>query len=302
MTEKISANGVYDLTMAQYHGQPCVGPSISGSGLVAMERYCPARFYAESSLNPARAPEKDTAAMGVGRAAHCLILEGEEAFLKQVIVKPEDYDGRTKAGKEWMADQELRLAKGHTIITWSDWLMIRAMAKAIADDPRASKAFSDGLPEKSLIWQDSLTGIWLKARPDWLPNNSRFVPNYKTAACAKPSAFKRSAFDLGYDQSAALTIDGLREVCGITDPVYYFVVQEKEPPYLVSIVTMEDADLDWARLLNRRWLDVAAECLRTGHWPGYSDEAVSIRRPAYQEQELNRRHEAGEFVNTVIGG
>jgi hypothetical protein len=297
----ISKPGIYDLSNEAYHGQPCVGPSISGSGLTMMEQFCPARFWEVSSLNPNATPEKQADGFSVGKAAHNLILEGEEAFLRDVIVKPEGHNGSTKKGKAWLAEQAERIKARATLINHDEWMMIKAMADAVARDPRASKAFTDGRPEQSLIWQDRQTGIWLKSRPDWLPYNSRFCPNYKTAACAKPSVFKNSAFKNGYDQSAALCIEGLSEVCGIADPVYYFVVQEKERPYLVSIVTLEEADLDWARLLNRRWLDVAAECLQTGVWPGYGDEVVTIRRPVYMERELDRRHEAGEFVNTVLG-
>lgn len=296
---KIGKAGIYDIPLDEYHHDCCDGPSISASGLVEIERTCPAKFWVESYLNPERPARETKGALALGDAAHALVLLGEAAFRKQVAVMPADMTLRTNVGKAWVNE---RLELGLTVIKHEEYAAIRAMADAVTKHPMASKAFTDGAPERSLIWQDSQTGVWLKSRPDWLPNQSRFVPNYKTAVNAKPIDFAKNAFNLGYHQGAALCMDGLAAVKGLDDPRYYFVVQEKEPPYLVSICTLKDEDIEWARMLNRRALDVFARCLETGQWPGYADDVVEIEMPRYIETRLERRHEQGEFAQTVIGG
>ena len=294
---KIDAPGVYALPMDEYHGDCCSAPSISGSGLFTIDRYCPARYFATSYLNPSRTEDDDTPVFSVGKAAHSIIIEGDEAFARDVAVMPEDMDLRTKAGKEWNAEQA---EAGKTVIRWKQWLAIRAMVDAFRAHPMAARAFANGSPEQSLIWQDAETGIWLKARPDWTPTDSRFLPNYKTAICAKPADFSRAAFAYGYHQSAAMVIDAARVVLGIDNPAHYWIVQEKDPPYLVTLYTMSDDAIEWGRIINRAALATFARCVKRGEWPGYADTAVQLEMPAWAERQLERRSEAGDFASPEI--
>lgn len=286
--DKISAPGVYDFPIDEYHGDCCVGPSVSGSGLVTLEQLSPAHYWQGSYHNPDREPF-DTAALAFGRACHAWIL-GEPEFQKYFVVSPFD-DYRTKEARNWRDEQT------KTIVKKSQLDAIRAMGESILKTPLVKNAFKDGKPEQSLIWQDKETGIWLKTRPDWLPNSIPFVPNYKTTRSARPESFARHAFELGYHQGAALCLDGLREVLGWANPSYYFVAQEKEPPYVASIVVMTEPDIEWGRLLNRRALRTLARCLDKGEWPGYATGAVEIQMPAWAEKQLLDRHEKGEFAD-----
>lgn len=309
----ISEPGIYDISLEAYHGQPCIGPSASGSDLVRIENYSPAHYWVTSKLNPDYMIEDASPTLAIGSAAHALILEGEEAFKAATLIKPEGHNGATKAGKAWVEDHRAEIDAGKTVISHDQWLMIQEMAKAVRAHPLAAKALSDGRPEQSLIWQDEPTGIWLKARPDWLPNNSRFCPNYKTAVSAKPDKFAKAAFDLGYHMKAALCIDGLERAAGVFDPVYFFVVQEKEPPFLTTVCVMKEEALDWARLLNRKAIDTLARCLEEADrltekglpaslaFPGYTQQVVEIDMPIYIERTLDKRHERGDFTQTAIG-
>jgi hypothetical protein len=103
---KISKAGVYTLSMADYHGQPTVGPSVSSSGLRAIFTKSPKHFWAKSSLNPKAKVQKDTESFVLGRAAHHLLL-GEDDFSSLFIVRPEEIDGAAWQGnrtacKKWM--------------------------------------------------------------------------------------------------------------------------------------------------------------------------------------------------------
>ena len=58
-------------------------------------------------------PRKDTAALTMGPAVHCAILEPAE-FAARYIVRPADIDGRTKAGRAWHDDA---IASGRGVLT-----------------------------------------------------------------------------------------------------------------------------------------------------------------------------------------
>jgi hypothetical protein len=52
-------------------------------------------------------------------------------------------------------------------------------------------ALSNGESEVTLAWQDKETGVWLRARPDFLPQKRLIVPDLKTAADGAPKGFQR---------------------------------------------------------------------------------------------------------------
>jgi hypothetical protein len=49
--------------------------------------------------------------MTIGTAVHMALLEPIR-FAEEVVVKPDDFDGRTKAGKEWLAENAGRIVMG----------------------------------------------------------------------------------------------------------------------------------------------------------------------------------------------
>lgn len=288
--ERITTPGLYDIPMEFYHSDCCDGPSVSGSGLVKIEKTSLAHFWYTSHLNPNR-PNIDSAAMSFGRAAHAIML-GEPCFDQYFVLSPYD-DYRTKEARAWRDEQT------RTIVKQSQFDSIKAMRDTVLKTPLIQNCFKDGRPEMSLIWKDAETGIWLKSRPDWLPNTIPFVPNFKSCRSARPTDFQRQAFELGYHQGAALTIEGLKQVLGWKNPAYYFVAQEKEPPYVAGLFMLRDTDIEWGALQNRRALRKLAKALDAGQWPGYASGAVEISMPAWTEKLLLDQHEKGEFNDEV---
>ena len=82
--------------------------------------------------------------------------------------------------------------------------------------------------------------------------------------------------------------------------VFWFVAQEKAPPYLVAVVTVSDAYLALGRREMRRAIDLWVECNTTGIWPGYAPSVAEP--PAWAiEQELDPTVEA-ELLALINGG
>lgn len=305
---KITKPGIYDLPIEDYIGDCCVGPSISSSGLRKLlpeSGSCPAKFWAFSPLNPNRFPDETTAALDFGRAAHCLAL-GEPEFNKYFIVSPYD-DFRKGEARAWRDEQT------RTVVKAEDFETIQAIAAIQKRSTQCMRAFEEGKAERSLIWQDDETGIWLKARPDWLPDDptKRFVAEYKTCLTIEPARLSSDVFKYGYNIQAAMQIDGVRAVMGVEPIGIAHVCQEKEPPYLVELRMFTPEQIEDGRQQYRHALKILAECLKTNHWPGYTNEPTYFSTPyshamrmetLANEQHRNarasdKRYTAADYVN-----
>jgi hypothetical protein len=274
----ITEPGVYDaIPNAEYHAHP---DSLSVSGAKKLlPPYCPAIFQHERT-NPVY-----KAVFDFGSAAHKYVLGDLDAKVKVC-----EYDSwRTKAAQTEQAEAR---AAGYTPILAADYQQVQEMVAAILAHPIASRLFSpdSGKPEQSLFWQDNPTGIWRRARLDWLPNprdGRLIVADYKTCRSADPETFAKSAAEYGYHQQAQWYIDGIR-ACGLdNDPAFIFVAQEKTAPYLVSVIELDDTALAIGRNLNRGAINIYAECMKTGIWPGYTSGVELVSLPAWYARRFD---------------
>lgn len=277
MTDQITEPGMYVMDDATYHADPVAHPgSLSSSGARRLLD-CPAKF---EWLR--RHPLPPTQAFSIGHAAHALVL----GYGPEIAVVHAD-DWRTKKAKD---QRDEALAAGEVPLLAKDWEMVRRMADALHEHPAAATLLNPehGDPERSLFWRDVETGVWLRARPDWMPRHTSgrlILTDYKTAVSADPGEFARSAAKFGYAQQHAWYVDGVKAL-GIADEVaFVFVVQEKEPPFLVSVVELHPADVEIGARLNRRAVELFAECSESGVWPGYPDDVVMRELPAWYRRE-----------------
>lgn len=85
---KIGEPGVYDLSMAEYHGDCCDSPSVSSSGLRTIWSQSPAHYWYNSPYNPNRPEPKERAHFSIGKAAHHLLYLGRKGFDEEFVVRP----------------------------------------------------------------------------------------------------------------------------------------------------------------------------------------------------------------------
>jgi hypothetical protein len=275
--------------MAVYHGNCCPGPSVSASVLVEMRdgEGCPAKALARHYLSPwARAgtrPEDDSEARSFGRAAHAYLVEGPDLFAQRYAVKPQELSFATKDGKAWKAAHVDR-----EIVPFDRFETIKGMAAGLGTNAATAAAFTGGEAEVTAIVQDRETGLWLKARPDYL--RPGLALNYKTAASAAREPFMRQAWSLGYPVGAALAVDvlaALGERCHGC-----FIVQEKSAPYLAKAWVLADDYLAGARAIYRRALRSFADSLAAGRFDGYGDEVGTLPCPPWAVRKLDSLHAA----------
>ena len=283
---KVTEPGVYTMDAETYHADPCPAPSLSSSGARKLLKHCPARYWYDRQN-----PPEPSGAFVLGSAAHEWLLEGE-TWPQRHVVLPEDHDNRTKDGR---ARVEAIKAAGKRPVTADQWTAIRDMKAALDAHPFAGAAFRNGRPELSLFWRDDRFGIWCRARPDWLPNAGTIVADYKTCVSAHPDDLRKAIANHGYDQQADWYMRGIKALGLMTHPTFVFVFQEKAPPYLVTVVTLEEAALLAGGMKNERAAAIFAKCLRTGQWPGYADDVVCLDLPEWEHKQIDRDKERGLY-------
>jgi hypothetical protein len=288
---KISAPGVYDMSSADYHNDPCDGPSLGSTGARELVNGCPASFRYRSD-NPEVKEEFD-----IGNAAHLLVLE-PPLFEKYIGRVPfEDY--RKKDAQQ--ARDEFRAA-GRIPLNEKQIVQVEAMRESLAADPIARFAFRDTEIERSMFWRDPEYGFWCKTRPDALPKSRRYLVDLKTSVSADPEDFAKAVVNWGYHQQAAWYTDGVEAVLGERPERFAFVVVCKSPPYLVSTCWLDAEAIEWGGILNRYARGLFAWCLERDEWPSYKPDimaapaAFTISLPEWARRDLEKRHQDGEFT------
>jgi hypothetical protein len=259
----------YDLTDEAYHADPTSEGSLSHSGAKALLD-CPAR-YKHQLTNRVEKPEYD-----FGHVVHRLVLG---AGVMPFVVDADNW--RTKVAQE--AQREAR-ASGLAPILRRDFRVAVAMRDEVRRHPVAARLFAEGRPEVSFFGRCPETRVMMRARADWLttlPSGRPLIVDYKTTARgAHPDQFGRKGYDFGYD----IQDPWYRETAsaaGLDDPGFVFVIQETEPPYLVTVVEWDDRarEIGAERGLYARRLYL--QCRTADHWPGYAPQIHRVSLPGY---------------------
>jgi PDDEXK-like domain of unknown function (DUF3799) len=231
-------------------------------------------------------PEPPRDAYELGTAAHTAILGTGPGLL--VVDLP---DWRSKAAQA--AKQDARAAGLIPLLT-ADAARVDRMAAAVRAHPIAAALLEPGSGEAevSLFWTDPEHGVDRRCRVDWLrepDDRGRLIlVDLKTATSAAPWEFGKAAARYGYAQQAAWYAD-LTVALGLAaEAPFVFVVVEKDPPHLVSVIELDAPALDAGRALNRKAMRLFRECTDTGTWPGYSPDVQLVGLPSwalYEAQE-----------------
>ena len=289
MNTTVPAPGIYrDMDAETYHA---TWPCLSSTGARKLIDGCAARFDWDR-----RNPPESSDALDFGTLAHAYRLERDKVKDRYVVL-PSDHSGSTKEGKARIADI---VAAGKKPIKFDDWQAVVGMAAALDDHPFAGKLFANGRAEVSLFWEDAATGINCRARTDWLPAKGAIVTDYKTTRSAKPDDLQKSVYEFGYYQQAAWYRDGLKALGVIDDPQFVFCFQEKVAPYLIVVATVSPFALEWGRLRNHKAREIFAQCIKSGTWPGYADDVLTLDLPGWATRQLEQQQAAGFYEPSAV--
>jgi len=300
----ITEPGLYLMTEAQYHADPCATPSLScslakkclplGSGTGTARHM----WHNHPRLNPDYEAQ-DSTKFDLGSTFHTLILgKGDEI---QVI---DANDWRTKAAKD---DRDAALKAGRQPVLKEQMQRARAMLSAAAGQieirPELAGAMAAGRPERVLIWiEETEAGpIMCRCKLDWLPDEGEAFPDWKsTGASPGPDDYGRTYFDIGADLQDAFYRRGIRQVLDRKARLIFPVIETSQPHCLMvhrtapASLAMADRKIGYAiRLFG---LCMAEQC-----WPGFPVEDAHQEAPSWIESKWTDREDAGMASRDFIG-
>jgi len=226
---------------------------------------------------------KDTKSLRVGSAVHTLALEPEK-WHEEYFVLPEDYDGRTSAGKALKADAE---ESGKSVLRYQDVQDVLGMADAIKKHPLALGLLdAAGHVESSIFWEQD--GVKYKCRPDLMRNDGLIV-DIKTCQTAHPKMFASDAYKFKYHVSVALTCRGYQALYGKMPEEYVFLCIESKAPYIISCFTSFEATdfsasvLEIGNIALDKIIEQYKQNKANDVWPAYQDLIQPLSLPAYAQ-------------------
>lgn len=275
------ALGVHDWTAEEYHADPLRpwGGSVSSTTLrhILWPDGSPARVQHER-----RHGTEHTAAMDEGTVAHRMVLRAGGAVH---VVDAADW--RTNKAK---AARDAARAEGRTPILRKQLPPLARLRNVVLRHPQAGPLFAEGrgIPERSVLWVDDLTGRYCRAMldlfpaPDW-PGRPIAVDLKKTTSVAT-RALVNTIVKYGYDQQADHYLTGLASL-GIPDVGFVFAFVEAAAPHHVRVVQLSERWLERGRRRNREALDLLDRCLDLDDWPGAPEGLLTLEPPAWLDTD-----------------
>lgn len=246
---------------------------------------------------------KQTRPMLCGSLVHCAQLE-PDALASRYAVVPENAPRRptfaqwnakkpsesSVAAMAWWRDYEAQV-NGRAVVSADEFSITQAQIAAIQAEPYLRGAFSNGDAEVSVFWVDKATGVYCKARPDflqWVNRNEVRIVELKSTADESPDGFSRALTGMGYHRARAHYIEGVQAATGAKVVEYLFAVVTSAPPVLAVPYWLHEEDAqqgaDECAELRERF----AWCLRENQWPAYGTgpQIVELKKWAKRSNEL----------------
>lgn len=263
--------GVYDTISADdYHADPIPGGSLSSTGArKLLPPGCPALYHYEQGHGQQQ-PKRH---LEFGTALHTLAFGDGPGLVR---IDADNY--QTKAAQQ--AAKEAR-SRGAVPLLPAEMQQAQDMAAALLAHPQAGELLTGGEAEQTYLWPDEETGIWCRARLDYVRPGQ--IVDLKTTTDVSLDAVIKTIHKWGYHQQRCWYVDGYQAIWG-EEPEFLFVFITKTPPYFITVVEPDVTACLIGEARNRRARHIYAECQRTGHWPAYDQQIWTVPLPAYAEK------------------
>lgn len=246
-----------------------------------------------------RVPITPTKPMLRGTLAHCAALE-PQAMAERYVIVPDGAPKRpTKAqwaaakpspasvaAMEWWSDFN-EGARGREVVSAEDYAITEAQLAALAAEPTISELLASGYGECSVFWIDEATGVYCKARPDWvheLDRNTVSILDLKSTADESPSAFGRAAARMGYHLQQAHYVAGFQAATGRDVRDFTFAAVTSAAPVLAVPYILTDEIEAQGFDERRELIELYARCQRDDCWPAYGQGRQLLDFPAYAKR------------------
>lgn len=258
--------------MSEYHAKS--KENLSSHKFSTFRDESPALFIAEErgEMEPF-----DTVAYANGRAAHTLILEGDEAYDSEYAVggptnpstgKPYKRDSKKFADWCLLEDKDPGM-----VLTLEDDEMCQAMKKSCDNNPDIVEILSKGVSER-VIRAKYNDLIPCQIRPDWY----RHGAIYDLKTCNDLNWFIYDAVKkFKYISNAAFYRTVFLSAFPNAEEIdYYFIAVEKKVPYRSGVFLCDRSLLDSYEEKNDLEIEKLIECRKTNVWPSNFEGVKTI--------------------------
>jgi hypothetical protein len=281
---------VRDMPAEDYHAVH----AMSSSALKTLAQ-SPFHYWAAYRA-PGRPARKETRRMFTGTLAHCSVLE-PDAMAARYVVVPEDAPRRPTAAqwnaKKPNADSAAAMAwwtefnagaAGREVVSADQYSATRQQVAAVLAVPELANLLGEGYAESSVFWIDEATGVFSKARPDWvhpLPDGRVILLDLKSTVDPAPQAFGRAIFNFGYHRQAAHYTQGFTAATGREVAAFVFGAVSAEYPFIAVPYMLDEESRLMGYADRARLMGLYAECERSNTWPAFGDGVQLVSLPAW---------------------
>lgn len=258
---------IRDLPMHDYHQSD----AISKTKLQTYAKHGAQHYYREYVKRDL--PKVDKPAFAIGRAFDDLMCTGAKSY----VVKPEGFDGRTSAGKAWIAENS-----GRDVLSAEDDRMLDEMRQAFMGNRFAHPLWSACDKQVSLRRELPALGVSVQSRPDGINLPGKTLVDIKT--CRDLNRFSRDCLEFGYNLQIALG-QWIAAQEGHQLDAYLIVVEAKLAPRC-KVLRMRELALaaGWNRC--KALIEKIAAHYKSGEWNDDQAEIEDIEIEAWQERKL----------------
>lgn len=273
--------GIHNIPLTDYINDPVCEPSLNASIAHTLLTQTPAHARLAHPRLTKQQDRDESSRLDLGTIAHALLLDDDAS--RVVVIEADDWKK-----KDTREQRDAARAEGKLPILAKEYEQVIEMvetAQGWITNSEIASDFESAIPEQTLIWQEA--DIWLRCRPDKATPDWRVVFDYKTCAgTAHPAVWAKSSMvRYGYDLQAAINLRGVKALDLAERTTFVFLVQELDPPYAISIVSLAPA---WLSLANDKLLIAMSlwkGCTRKNKWPGYPARVAYVEPPAYAQGE-----------------
>lgn len=270
---------------------PGIYPDLPFEDYIRIDAASKGKLHALHTRTPAHAlvTREPTRDMVWGTAFHLAVLEPAK-FETGVAMNP--HDGRTKAGKEFVAEHA-----GKIVVSTGDYNDIVRARDTLLRNPTIRALVGHGLTEATGIWNDPDTGLLCRCRPDHYVPDLAMMVDLKTTTNAGPDAFARTAEQFAYDVQASMYSEGWAIAGGGEVENFIFVAVEREQPYAHAIYELNEPERARGRAIMRKALARYAECKAAGEWPGYPSgvSGLAYKPWVHQQDSMTGLYQEGSL-------
>jgi hypothetical protein len=248
-------NGTF-VPLSAYHGDRS---AVSTSSLKAM-LLSPAHYQSYLSGKCKR----DTSTLFMNQAVHDILLL-PKYFKERYVVSPYT-DSRSHESRNF------RLVNSNKkILTPEQAASLNAISESVQRHTFASGLLKSDIKERSFVFQDKETGLWVKFRPDCLDMADGICIDIKKTRNASANGFVLASVEYDYDLQVAVYLTGLRDIYQ-RDFDFGFLAVEETDPYNCALYAVSQEMLQTGLRKMRRALDLVKKCQDEGVWPGYQPD------------------------------